>query len=184
MSILDTFNEMSTVKKIASIVVVCCVFLLIFAVLGGGGSPDKNTSDGQIVTVAGNEFVLPADATILKEQDDLVNFEVTGGMKGLLGVIYDEKDLGGYINNGDGYYVEKIEDVSIEPNSYCFIDTLMDNRGYFILFQKNNQQYVFEMYTDGATETGGTLSLEDEKTEMMAKEVYEFYGKNSGLEPL
>ena len=44
MSIIDTFNEMSTVKKIASIVGVCCVLILIFAVIGGGGSPDKNTS--------------------------------------------------------------------------------------------------------------------------------------------
>lgn len=184
MGILDILNRLDSTQKISLAIASCCVLVIILAMIGGGGSPDKNTSDGQIVTVAGNEFVLPADATILKEQDDLVNFEVTGGMKGLLGVIYDEKDLGGYINNGDGYYVEKIEDVSIEPNSYCFIDTLMDNRGYFILFQKNNQQYVFEMYTDGATETGGTLSLEDEKTEMMAKEVYEFYGKNSGLEPL
>ena len=102
----------------------------------------------------------------------------------MLGVIYDERDLGGYINNDDDYLVQKIDDSPIEPQAYAFIDTLMDNRGYFIIFEKNDQLYVFEMYTDGATETGGTFSLEDEKTEIMAKRVYEFYYANSGLNPV
>lgn len=186
MSILDTWNGLDMPKKILSVVAVC-ILVFIVALIGGGGSPDKNTSDttnGQVVTVKGNEFVLPEDAIILKEQNELVNFEVVGGVEGLLGVIYDERDLGGYINNDDDYLVQKIDDSPIEPQAYAFIDTLMDNRGYFIIFEKNDQLYVFEMYTDGATETGGTFSLEDEKTEIMAKRVHEFYNANSGLNPV
>ena len=95
MSILDTWNGLDMPKKILSVVAVCCILAFIVALIGDGGSPDKNTSDttnGQVVTVKGNEFVLPEDAIILKEQNELVNFEVVGGVE-VCSVSYTMKEI-------------------------------------------------------------------------------------------
>lgn len=146
MSILDTFNEMSTVKKIASIVVVCCVFLLIFAVLGGGGSPDKNTSADNKDYDLENTLSVKADYGIITidgiHAADITQYNSTDAIEEQIlskdtGVIFKKVTSSGAsevssIDDYNGVY----EYLSNEGFYYSFVGK--DNKTYIITINEDN----------------------------------------------
>lgn len=133
-------------------------------------------SAGDKVTVDGNDFVLPDGANVWQEQNTLVNFKFDNGVKGLITSISGDSELSSYITNDtDTSYIVGEIDTNMTADCYAFADGLMDERGYFLIFQKNGQIYAFEMYDEGVTESSSS------DNEFMAETTYSFFQSNDGL---
>ncbi len=130
----------------------------------------SSVSAGEKVTVKDYTFELPDDANITQEKDDLVSFEATEGMKGFIGYI-DYEELYSFTKNDTDYVVESMNS---SPQTYYFIDRSMQIWGYFMTFNTNGHNYIFEVYNNETLDT----SPSEEKMNMTLQEIIDFYDKN------
>lgn len=135
----------------------------------------STVSAGEKVTVKETIFELPDDAKITQEQDDLVSFEASEGMKGFIGYI-EHEELLSFTKNDTDYYVESMNTTG--PQTYFFMDKSMQIWGDLMTFNTNGHNFIFEVYSNETLDT----SSSEEKMNMTLQEIIEFYDKNSYIE--
>lgn len=109
---------------------------------------DSSDLDYVKVTVDGVDFNLNPNTKIIKEENDLVSFQLNSKVKGYITSVTDQ-EINKYTHNDSDYYyiVGKIDDSSNE-DYYLFIDE-NDHHGHFLLFEKDNKKFIYEIYTQG-----------------------------------
>lgn len=133
-------------------------------------------SDTKEATVNGVNFVLDDSITVTGQQDNFTNFKVKNGITGYLASIVNNEDLESYLKNDTelGYKVFKVNSIG-DIDEYGYIDEGID-KGYFILFEKDGKQFVYQINTE--------LSAGDNDVREVADLMVKFTKDNKDLKPV
>ena len=107
------------------------------------------SSDPKEVTVDGVNFVLDNEAEIIMEEEDMAGFKINTYAQGYIAAI-DDDGLNSYIQNDTSqqYLVSKIDSNLKDIDEYSFVDGANNNMGYFLIFKKDNKQFIYQVYCD------------------------------------
>ena len=132
--------------------------------------------DTQEVTVNGTNFVLDGSIKITGENGNLVNFALKDGITGFLTNIENDDALNSYIQNDSelGYTAFEVSSAS-DIKEYGFVEDGLD-KGYFILFQKDNKNFVYYISTD--------INADDNDVKEIASSMTQFTENNKDLKPI
>lgn len=132
--------------------------------------------DTQEVTVNGTNFVLDGSIKITGQNGDLVNFALKDGITGFLTNIPNEDALNSYIQNDTelGYAAFEVTSAG-DIKEYGFVEDGID-KGYFILFQKNDNNFVYYISTD--------INAADNDVKEIASSMTDFIENNKDIKPI
>lgn len=157
--------------------ILLCTILLIIAIsslsMVSAGLFGPDTQD---VTVDGVNFVLDGSYKITGQQNNFINFVVKTGTTGVLSSIVNDDDLNSYIQNDTelGYTVFEVSSIG-DIKEYGFVDDGID-KGYFILFQKDNKNFVYYITTE--------LNADDTDVKEVALSMSDFVENNKDIKPV
>lgn len=160
------------VKKIVLFTIVFMIAISSLTVVSAGlFGPDT-----QEVTVNGTNFVLDGSIKITGENGNLVNFALKDGITGFLTNIENDDALNSYIQNDPelGYTAFEVSSAS-DIKEYGFVEDGLD-KGYFILFQKDNKNFVYYISTD--------INADDNDVKEIASSMTKFTEDNKDLKPM
>ena len=111
-------------------------------------SADSYSSDGIKVTVDGVNFILSPDCNVIKEEGDVVIFELNSEVNGYITSLKSEQELNNYIMNDSSkkHGAEKIDSYTFGGDEYLFCKGL-HTVGAFVLFQKNDKNFIYHLST-------------------------------------
>lgn len=157
--------------------ILLCTILLIIAIsslsMVSAGLFGPDTQD---VTVDGVNFVLDGSYKITGQQNNFINFVVKTGTTGVLSSIVNDDDLNSYIQNDTelGYTVFEVSSIG-DIKEYGFVDDGID-KGYFILFQKDNKNFVYYITTE--------LNADNTDVKEVALSMSDFVENNKDIKPV
>lgn len=157
--------------------ILLCTILLIIAISSlSVVSAGLFGPDTQDVTVDGVNFVLDGSYKITGQQNNFINFAVKTGTTGVLSSIVNDDDLNSYIQNDTelGYTVFEVSSIG-DIKEYGFVDDGID-KGYFILFQKDNKNFVYYITTE--------LNADDTDVKEVALSMSDFVENNKDIKPV
>ena len=160
------------VKKIVLFTIILMITISSLSIVSAGlFGPDT-----QEVTVNGTNFVLDGNIKITGQNGNLVNFALKDGITGFLTNIEDDDALNSYIENDTelGYTAFEVSSVS-DIKEYGFVEDGL-NKGYFILFQKDGNNFVYYISTD--------IKAGDNDVKEIASSMTEFVKNNKDIKPI
>lgn len=134
-------------KKIYVFILIVVSILILSASAVSAASFGSN--DGE-VSIDGVDFLLNYTTDIGVHQSDSVYFELGYDIFGYLSEIHNDQSLKYLIKNDSsrGYGVGILDSPFYKGDLYCFVDKEQNNGGYFLLFEKNNKQFVYKICAD------------------------------------